>query len=62
MIACPSSSQNAQTFKSNLIISKSTNSWSHVSTMYFVWSNFGFPWCEYDYGTSPNAFTYASTY
>jgi hypothetical protein len=62
VIACPSSSQNAQTLESNLIISESTYSWCHVLTMYLVWSNFGFPWCEHDYNTSSNAFTCASTY
>jgi hypothetical protein len=62
MITCPSSSQNAQTFESNMIISKSTYSWSRVSVVYFVWSNFQFLWCEYDCDISSNAFTYASTY
>jgi hypothetical protein len=36
MIACPSFSQNAQTFESNLTISESTYSWSCVSIVYFV--------------------------
>jgi hypothetical protein len=42
-----------------LIISKSTNSWSCASIVYLGWSNFGFPWCEYDYGTSCIGFTCA---
>jgi hypothetical protein len=27
-----------------------------------VWSNYGFLWCEYDFGISSNAFTYAFAY
>jgi hypothetical protein len=61
MIACPSFSLNAQTFKNNLIISKSTNSWSRVLIVCLVWSNSRFFSCENDYRTSSNAFTYAST-
>jgi len=61
MTTCPSS-QNAHTLKSNLVISESTYSWSLVSTMYFIWSNSRFFWCEYDYGTSSNTFNYASAY
>ncbi len=60
MITCPS--QNAQTLESNLIISESTYSWSRVSIMYLVWSNYGFPWCKYDCGTSSNTFTCAFAY
>jgi hypothetical protein len=43
MIACPSS-QNAQTLESNLIISKSLDSWSCVLTVCLIWSNPGFLW------------------
>jgi hypothetical protein len=62
MIACLSTSQNAQTLESNMTISKSTNSWPRVLVMYLVWSNFGFSWCECDCGTSSNTFTYAFAY
>jgi len=50
------------TIGSNMTISKSTNSWFHVLAVYLVWSNFRFPWCEYDYGTSSNTFTCAFAY
>jgi hypothetical protein len=30
--------------------------------VYLVSSNFGFPWCKYDYGISSNTFTCASPY
>ncbi len=62
MIACLYSSQNAHTLESNLATSKSIDSWSLVSIWYLVWSNSGFPWCEYDCGTSSNTFTCAFTY
>jgi len=41
-ITCHFPSQNAQTFESNLTIFESTYSWSRVSAMYLVWSNFRF--------------------
>ncbi len=62
MIACPSSSQKAHTLEINLITFESTNSWTPVSVVYLVSSNFGFPWCKYDYGISSNTFTCASPY
>jgi hypothetical protein len=62
MNACPFFSRNAQTLESIMATSKSTESWSLVSIVYLVWSNFGFFWCEYDYGTSSNTFIYAPTY
>ncbi len=62
MIACLSSSHNAQIVENNLATFKSTYSWSLVSIIYLVWSNFRFCWCEYDYGTSSNTFTCAFAY
>jgi hypothetical protein len=62
MITCLSSSHNAQIVENNLTISESIDSWSHVLTIYLVWSNSRFPWCEYDYGTSSNTFTCAFAY
>jgi hypothetical protein len=62
MIICLSSSQNAKTLESNLTTIKSTYSWSYFLAMYFVWSNFRFPWCEYGCGTSSNTFTCAFAY
>ncbi len=62
MIAYLFSSHNAQTLESNLIISESTYSWFHFSVVYLVWSNYRFPWCDYDCGISSNAFIYTFTY
>jgi hypothetical protein len=62
IITCPSSSQNAQTFKSNLTTFESMYSWSCGLIVYVIWSSSGFPWCGYDYGTSSNTFTCAFAY
>jgi hypothetical protein len=61
MIACLSFSHNAQIVENNLTTS-STDFWSHVLTVYLVWSNSRFLWCYYDCGTSSNTFIGAFKY
>ncbi len=62
MIKCIFFSKNAQTLKSNLVVSKFIYSWSLILFVHLVWSNSGFIWCEYDCGTSSNTFTCGFAY